>query len=119
MDQDVGLPCINMEKYERFRHDIGSGINMLLAKFLENLPGRIADIKTAIQDQAPESLARAAHKLKGTAATFGLDRLSDISKQLEMLARSGKLPVDDKLLDAIVAESQKVQVKLSQLQEEG
>ncbi|MBF0379702.1 MAG: transporter substrate-binding domain-containing protein [Magnetococcales bacterium] len=106
------LPTINPEVLASLREDFGDVFAPTLSKFLDNLPERINAISDAASREDHEGLAKSAHTLKGTAATFGADRLSDISLQLEQTGKKGQLPSDNKLITAILAEGEVVKKEI-------
>ncbi len=64
----------------------------LMATFLEEVPGMIADVKTAAAEEDTELLRRAAHSIKSNAAIFGAGPLADIAREIELDGlREGRL----------------------------
>jgi two-component system sensor histidine kinase/response regulator len=59
--------------------------------FLEDLPQQIARMRQAVATGDSDTLARAAHSLKGASGTFGAERVYRVTQALEQLARDGKL----------------------------
>lgn len=55
----------------------------LVAKFVEHLPNRIADINSAATAQDWPSLKQQLHALKGLSANFGYPGLSRLIQQIE------------------------------------
>jgi len=68
------------------------------------LPAQVQRLCSARRDA--ETLARAAHALKGSASTVGLDRLAGSAREIEVLAKAGDLtaPGIDALLATITQE---------------
>ncbi len=66
-------------------------INELIDTFLDDAPGQVSDIRSALAAQDADSFRRAAHSLKSNAATFGASRLADLARGLEMLGRENRL----------------------------
>ena len=85
-----------------------------IKQFIQNLPQRLADLSKAISEQNPEQLGISAHKLKGTARTFGAERLAMLSLQLEEIGKRGSLPEDETLFNALKDETNMVATKLSE-----
>jgi HPt (histidine-containing phosphotransfer) domain-containing protein len=100
---------VNSEVLEQLRKDFGGDINPALTKFLQKLPSRLNAISNAVNDRDPDGLSKAAHKLKGTASTFGAEKLADLSQQLELMEKSGGIPDNVKLLSDINSEGESVQ----------
>ncbi len=61
----------------------------IVGLFLEDAPRLFQDIRKALASGDAEGLRVAAHGLKGAAANFGANRVSEIALQLEMLGRDG------------------------------
>jgi two-component system sensor histidine kinase/response regulator len=59
--------------------------------FLDDAPGRMAEIRTALEQGDPKRLQNAAHSLKGAAGYVGADRTSAQARKLEELGRGGEL----------------------------
>jgi len=58
----------------------------LTAKYLQQLPQQLADIKAALEDQNYALVKIHAHNIKGTSGTYHLDSISESAAQLEYLA---------------------------------
>ncbi len=56
--------------------------------FLEHSPQKVAAILQAVESKDPNGLRTAAHSLKSSSAYVGAMRLSEISRELEMMGRS-------------------------------
>lgn len=68
------LPVINRASIDELRDDTGDGFPRILQRFLDHLPERLAAVGDAWSQGRPVDVGVAAHKLKGLAATYGLDR---------------------------------------------
>jgi HPt (histidine-containing phosphotransfer) domain-containing protein len=66
-------------------------LNELIDTFLDEAPGLIGEMKTALEAGNADSFRRAAHSLKSNAATFGAGALAELAKELEVLGRENKL----------------------------
>jgi len=62
---------------------------------------------------------RAAHTLKSNGATFGATGFSELSRQLESLARPGTLEGTADLIARIEAEFERVRIALETVRERG
>ncbi len=107
--------ALNIKALEQFRQDMDGNINPVLQKFMEKLPNRIENLTRTYREKDYATLSRTAHTLKGAAAMFGADRLSDLARQMEMQGKSGELPDNDDLLHAIMAESESVRVEIMEI----
>jgi signal transduction histidine kinase/DNA-binding response OmpR family regulator len=63
----------------------------LAAIFLEDCPGRLRDIRDALQAQKPDAVARAAHTLKGAASVLCENGPTPVVRELEAAAKAGDL----------------------------
>src|SRR5207302_4611790 len=57
--------------------------------FIEEVPGQLHEIRTALDAQNAEALRRAAHALKGAAANFDAAALVGAARQLEEMGTTG------------------------------
>jgi PAS domain S-box-containing protein len=63
----------------------------LVALFHDECPGLMAEMRQAIDQNDAPCLRRAAHTLKGSAATLGAKAASEAALRLEMIGRNGDL----------------------------
>jgi PAS domain S-box-containing protein len=89
-----GTKAINLKIFEKLRHDLGGNIDIPLNKFLEMLPERLQTILQTLEQNNPTEMSHAAHKLKGSAASFGAVHLQEICNKMESIGREGLLPED-------------------------
>ncbi len=59
--------------------------------FLEESPGMMAEIETAIDEKDADRLDRAAHAIKGSVGNFGARKAHDLARRLEMLGKGNRL----------------------------
>ena len=59
--------------------------------FLNNLPTMRTRIQTSIAGRDPAAIQHAAHTLKGSAGLIGAQAVTEAARDLEMMAKSGKL----------------------------
>ena len=79
----------------------------IVQMFLEDCPGRVAEIRAAIADGDATKLVAAAHALKGSAAYMSAPVVRGHAGELERMGRDGQLggaPAVFAALDAAVAE---------------
>jgi HPt (histidine-containing phosphotransfer) domain-containing protein len=72
-------------------------INDLIDAFLDESPGMLAGIESALASGDVESFRRNAHSLKSNAATFGASDLAALARELEMMGREGNLEIGTRL----------------------
>jgi HPt (histidine-containing phosphotransfer) domain-containing protein len=66
-------------------------LHELVEEYLTEAPDQLATIERAVGSGATEEALRAAHTLKSTSATFGATALADLAREMEGLAREGRL----------------------------
>lgn len=62
---------------------------VVVAEFLECMPGRMGELNTALADGGMELAQRLAHAIKGLAGSVGGERMRSVAAALEAAARSG------------------------------
>jgi two-component system sensor histidine kinase/response regulator len=65
--------------------------------FLEQLASGVAELRAAVESADADTVARAAHALRGAAGNLGATALASVSAQLEELGRSGEVSGTDAL----------------------
>jgi CheY-like chemotaxis protein/HPt (histidine-containing phosphotransfer) domain-containing protein len=107
---------------ERLVETIGDDRSLLTAlidTFLRDTPQMVEAARRGLERGQTDEVRRAAHTLKSNGATFGATSLSELSRQLEALARSGTLEGADELITQIDAEYQRVRIALETERERG
>ncbi len=79
---------------------------------LEDLPRWMKEFDQALAEQQAPLFRRAAHSLRGACRTFGLDRLTTPSQELETLALAGNLVAAEQLLNSLRPELHACQTEL-------
>jgi HPt (histidine-containing phosphotransfer) domain-containing protein len=69
----------------------GASRHELTALFLEDAPARVAELEAAVRHGDRDALRRAAHQLKGTAATVGATDVARSAADLERAAAGSAL----------------------------
>ncbi|MBF0453244.1 MAG: PAS domain S-box protein [Magnetococcales bacterium] len=108
-------PGLSNQVLDQLRQDFAGEIVVPLEIFLEKLPERLQDVHAAIQAGNLEALMVNAHKVKGTAATFGAIRLSEIARDLERLGSEANLPEAEKRLPQFMAEGEIVRDEIKRV----
>jgi CheY-like chemotaxis protein/HPt (histidine-containing phosphotransfer) domain-containing protein len=107
---------------ERLMETIGDDRSLLTAlidTFLSDVPQLVEAARRGLEHGQTDEVRRAAHTLKSNGATFGATSLSELSRQLEALARSGILEGADELIARIDAEYERVRIALETVRERG
>jgi HPt (histidine-containing phosphotransfer) domain-containing protein len=105
---------------ERLVETIGDDRSLLTAlidTFLHDAPRLVETARRGLEHGQTDEVRRAAHTLKSNGATFGATSLSELSRQLEALARSGILEAADELIARIDAEYERVRIALETVRE--
>jgi two-component system, sensor histidine kinase and response regulator len=70
----------------RFSNDV-EFYKGLLDEFIESLPERVEELKRLLRTKKWKQLSDQAHNLKGVAANFGVTRVSDYARQIDVFAQ--------------------------------
>ena len=84
----------------------------VLKLFLEEVPPRIVRLRNAWQSGNIQEVQRAAHSLKGSAGNIGARRLHAVCRELDDKGRSGDMAALPRLVAAVTAEFDKVEVEI-------
>ncbi len=83
---------LDMTTFEELKQMSGEDfIDELVDTFLEDSPKLVTEMKAALQANDADTFRRAAHSLKSNSATFGANRLSELSRELEVLGKEHRL----------------------------
>ena len=100
--QDV--PVLDRQFLDQIAEDLGpQHFNQALQVFLKDLQQRAQALRQEGQDA--DRLRKAAHAIKGSAASFGFKRLAKTAEDLEMAARSGEVARFPDLKDMLLHEA--------------
>jgi len=80
--------------------------------FVEHSPEKVKAILQAVEDKDAKGLQVAAHSLKSSSAYVGAMRLSDMSKELEMMGRSNVMDGAKEKAERLSAEYTRVRTAL-------
>jgi len=93
MDSSAQIEAVDEALLDSYRvlQDEGQPdlVTELIDVFLEDLPGRLAAVRSAVDLRDPKAIRSAAHALKGAAASIGAARLAAACATLEALGRAG------------------------------
>lgn len=83
---------IDRDVYQALVDSVGEDfVGELVEAFLDEGAQFLIDLSRALDVQDVNLFRRAAHSLKSNAATFGALTLSELAKELEMMARENRL----------------------------
>ena len=92
------MPLIDPATFNELKQISGSDfINELIDAFLDDAPGMIQNMHTALGTKDVESFRRNAHSLKSNANTFGATELGALAKELEFMAKENNLEIGNRL----------------------
>ena len=92
------MPVIDQVTFEELKQISGEDfINELIDAFLDDAPGMIENMSTALTTKDIESFRRNAHSLKSNANTFGAMELGVLAKELEFMAKENNLEIGNRL----------------------
>jgi HPt (histidine-containing phosphotransfer) domain-containing protein len=80
--------------------------------FVEHSPEKVKAILQAVEDKDAKGLQMAAHSLKSSSAYVGAMRLSDMSKELEMMGRANVMDGAEEKAERLKAEYVRVRTAL-------
>ena len=83
--------------------------------FLTDAATLLATLRRSLDEKDASGLRRAAHTLKSNGATLGAERFSELCRELEQRAKSGRLEGASKLVDRIEHEYQPLREALAAL----
>ncbi len=124
----VGLPApecgndthpLDAKTLEQLRSlDLGGGFyEQLVSAYLDKLPDDLQGLRDAVAGNDPDATSRAAHSMKSSSGNMGALGLAGLCGQMEAAGRAGNITEADRLLPAIVAESERVRLALNEEQQ--
>lgn len=75
---------------EKTKIDIDEDLKDLIPQFLENRKKDIDSLVQLAQKKDLPAVAQLAHKVKGTAAGYGFEHLSELAHRMEQLAKNNE-----------------------------
>jgi HPt (histidine-containing phosphotransfer) domain-containing protein len=110
IDKDVFDELVNM---------VGADfIGELIDTFLEESPQLISTLTESLASADTDGFRRAAHSLKSNSATFGAMKLSEIAKELELMAKNNQIDQAGSKIDQLVSQHTPVESKLREVRNE-
>lgn len=111
----VQLNCFDREQALARAMNNEELLRKLVATFLANLPLMRDELRVAAADANADALYRAAHKLKGSAATFAAPACAALAREVEDLARVQNLDGIEKLVQQLDGEIDRLVTVLTAL----
>ena len=102
-------PAVDLGVLDRLRATMGDGtFGDLVSTFVEDTRELVATMRHALAGQDVAAFRRAAHSLNSNAAGFGARTLSGLARDLETLAKTGRLDGAAAPLEQLTAECERV-----------
>ncbi len=109
---------IDMAVYDELKDAAGAEFVVeLVSAFLEEAPGLLMELRTALGAGDADGFRRAAHSLKSNANVFGADALAIPARRLELMEVSNATPEVQKLIAELEAEYARTSAALKELQD--
>ena len=109
-------PVIDRNAFENLKAMAGADyLPVLIDAYFEDSAGLFDEMETALQAGDAQRFSRAAHSLKGNSANFGASHLTGLSRELELLGKSGSLEGARPRLEALAVEYSRVKEALEGL----
>jgi HPt (histidine-containing phosphotransfer) domain-containing protein len=83
------------------RHARHPRLGPIVERFVQQLPPRLEEMRTAADKDDHAELARLAHWLKGAGGSMGFDDLFEPSRRLEEAAKAGDGPAARSIMDEL------------------
>lgn len=110
---------INAEAWEMMKSMTDPAfLATLIDVFLTDSPELIQQMRSGLATGDIELVRRAAHSLKSNSASFGADRLANVARELEMIAKGGTLVAAEPKLAAVEIEYTQLLPELMELKNE-
>ena len=85
MDQE--LEIINIEDIDTARNLLGDRFSIIIKYFLEDTEMYSSEIAKGLKEKNIRIISSSAHTIKSSAKQLGIDRVSEVAKQMEILCR--------------------------------
>ena len=109
----VNLSSINTNQLKRLSNLSVANNMELTGLFISGANQRIHDIEEAIRTQNPQMLELAAHNLRGSARTFGAEKLAGLCNDLESCAYPNISSRAPNLMAQLVSEFRRIECSVS------
>jgi len=105
-----GSPPVDLESLRATMREAGveEAVDSMLELFLDDSPGRMADLRRAVEASDVEATAKTAHAYKSAAATIGAATLAELLKEIELESKEGNIARAGELLAQTSAEHEAV-----------
>ncbi len=94
LTEELLMDWSRLEQFKEFDDEEGSMTREVIGLFVQDAPGRRADIAASLPTRDPALLSLRAHALKGSASNVGAVALSEACSVLEQACKTGQWPKD-------------------------
>jgi HPt (histidine-containing phosphotransfer) domain-containing protein len=109
-------PVIDLQTFDQIKNDMGvSFMSELVEAFCVETPLLMARLQKALADQEAEELRLAAHSIKSTSHSLGALQFAALARELEVMAREGRLADAAPRVKTLIACYEPVQRQLRSL----
>lgn len=109
-------PIIDLSTFEALKESVGSDfIGELLQAYYDETPQMLANLQQALVKKDHEAFRLAAHSIKSTSNSFGALQFGTLAKELEMMAREGKMDGALKKVETLAGNYESVKQALVEL----
>ena len=85
------FPILDHDTVNELKELMEDEFGSLIQIFLDDMPLKIAEIDTAVDQNDPGTLYRSAHSLKSGSGNIGALQLSELARRLETLGRASTM----------------------------
>ena len=78
---------INIQALDTARHLLGDRFSIIIKYFLEDTEMYSSEIEKGLKEKNIRIISSSAHTIKSSAKQLGIDRVSEVAKQMEILCR--------------------------------
>jgi len=78
---------INIETLDTAKNLLGDRFSLIIKYFLEDTQAYLSEIAKGLKDKNIRVISSSSHTIKSSAKQLGVDRVSEVAKQMEILCR--------------------------------
>jgi HPt (histidine-containing phosphotransfer) domain-containing protein len=105
----MDLPHLDFAVVDMLKDIMGDDFQLLLQTFVADVPIRLQDLNTCLEQGDIPGMEKPAHTLKGSSANMGAILLSSICAELVDQIRAGNVPEPEQMVRKIEQETEVVQ----------
>ncbi|MGE5491204.1 MAG: EAL domain-containing protein [Actinomycetota bacterium] len=109
----VEMQPLDSSVLERLREALGESLGEAIRPFLEDMPGYLVEMDSAVAQGDSGALRQVAHIIKGAAGNLGANAVAGLAKEIELHAEAGALAETGELVTRLRTEFALVEPALS------